>query len=274
MTQTHKQLEKSLKAPDQFQKIAVNGLSWLANNPKYVWAALGPIVLVMAAWTGWSYWSKHQSVERQEELGKVEAVYQDELRVVADQAEAIRKQQDALDVQIGKETDTAKKAGLTAQKATLEKSVSNLKPDHSGSLKSYLDFFAKYPSKPEGWAAGMRGSAILLQKKDFAAAKDQLTKLVDASKSENFYQVQGKFMLIGINEELGDNQAALTEAARLEAIVDDKLKPQALLTKARLQLAVDQKEEATKTINQLVEKFASSQEAEKAKTIKALYLGG
>jgi predicted negative regulator of RcsB-dependent stress response len=274
MAQSHKQLERSLKGPDRFQASAARALDWLAQNPLYVWSVLGPMLLIAVGWAGWSYWTRQATLDRQEELGKVEAVYQDELRVVSDKVEALRKQQDEIDINLGKEKDAKKKDELTSQRKALDTQAAALKPDHSGSLKGLVEFFNKYPNRPEGWAAGLRAAAIQVDQKDFATAKETLTKLINESRSQNFFQVQSRFMLIGVHEELGDLKAALTEASSLEAKVDDRMKPQTLLTKARLQLALEQREEADKTLNTLLEKFAASQEADKARSIKALYIGG
>lgn len=273
MSQNRKEFEKQLRAPDQFQTGVAHAFDWMVKNKNLVMVVVVPLAVMALGYAGWGYYAETQKANRIEALGKVEAGFRNENKVVFDQQEGMRKEVSSLDEQIGKEADAKKKDGLNAKKAALQGQMEAMKADHTASIAGYKAFFEANTGNPEGWAAGAKSAALMIGKKDFAGAKELLGKVIDASNKEIFYQTQCRIMLMGVLEELGDLKAATEVADVLAGLADDTQKPFALLQKARFEIGQDQKDAAKKTIDQLIEKHGSSAEADTAKTMKALILG-
>jgi len=273
VSQNRKEFEKQLRAPDQFQTGVAHAFDWMVKNKNLVMVVVVPLAVMALGYAGWGYYAETQKANRIEALGKVEAGFRNENKVVFDQQEGMRKEVSSLDEQIGKEADAKKKDGLNAKKAALQGQMEAMKADHTASIAGYKAFFEANTGNPEGWAAGAKSAALMIGKKDFAGAKELLGKVIDASNKEIFYQTQCRIMLMGVLEELGDLKAATEVADVLAGLADDTQKPFALLQKARFEIGQDQKDAAKKTIDQLIEKHGSSAEADTAKTMKALILG-
>ena len=84
------------------------------------------------------------------------------------------------------------------------------------------------------------------------------------------FQIQSRMILIGINEDAGNYDAALKDAEYLISMADDELKPKVLLAKGRIQMLKDAKAEAKATLDDLIAKHANSPEAQKARSMLAL----
>jgi predicted negative regulator of RcsB-dependent stress response len=278
MSNTYKEQKKAMKQPDEFQKKGILFLDWLFKNTnKVVYVAI-PVILVFAASSGYKYYQEERRNDRLEELGKVQVIFEAEQRAAFNQRQDISKQIDELEKKINPPAPTGGEAAkpvtpdpkLVAEKAVLEKKMDDIQADHQQSTGKFLEFFKKYENTPEGWMAGMTAARLMAEQKKVADARPVLETVIAKSKDNRFYQTQSRLSLIGILEELGDYDAALTQVDALEKSVDADLKPKILLAKGRLQMLKNSKDDAKATFNALIESHGSSPEAQKARSIQSL----
>lgn len=281
MANTYKEQKKAMKQPDEFQKKGILFLDWLMKNTnKLIYVAV-PVVLVFAASAAYKYIQEERRNDRLEELGKVQVIYEAEQRAAFKQRQDIAKQIEDIEKKLNPApaagADPAKPAPapaqdpkLIAEKETLEKKMEDIQADHQQSTAKFLEFFKKYENTPEGWMAGMTAARLLAEQKKVAEARPVLETVIDKSKDSRFYQTQARLSLIGILEELGDFDAAMTHVDSLEKTVDADLKPKILLAKGRLQMLKNAKDDAKATFNSLIESHGASPEAQKARSIQSL----
>lgn len=290
MTSRYKEQAKSLKGPDDFQVKVMTAMDWAVKHTKQIVLVLAPIALAAVGYLAWQKFQLSQRDTRLEELGKIQVVYENEERKAADQRTEIQKKVDAIDKQLmpvappaqpGADPaaapapapaapDAATTAKLTAEKAELEKQIAGVKATHTESGAQFQAFFKKHETSPEGWMAGMTSARILLDGSKLAEAAEVLKTVVTNSKSYPFYQTQARLSLIGVLEEQGNYDQALTELDALDKTVDKDLKPRVLLAKGRIQMLKSQNAEAKATFNTLIEGHGTSPEAQKARSIQAL----
>lgn len=272
--------KKELKSMDSFQTKLVGLLEWLLKNVKYILYGLAPIAGIILIFVGWQYVSGLRSEERLQELGKIEMGFNTERQAADKQKDVVRKQIDELEsaaktaagIKPGEEA--LKKFELDAatktKKEALEKQVTEIKPDHTKSLASFKEFFAKHPKEVEGWNSGLRAATILSEALKFDEAIPVVEQIAAAAAKDAFYGTQSRIFLAGLLEEKAEYDKALAEITALEANASEDLKPALLLTKGRLLFLKNSKEEAKATFSILIEKFASSAEAQKARSLKGL----
>jgi predicted negative regulator of RcsB-dependent stress response len=286
MVSEKKKFQKSLKAPDQFQIRVVKALDWMNRN---IIVLAVPAVVVALGIVGYYVWNligENAREARLSELGKIQVVYEEEEKTAETSRDALRKQMEAIDSDIAKKsiapasaaTDALKPATpaaavapeLTAKKDALQKQVDAIKADHTQSLKQYEDFSEKYQATPEGWLAGVSAANILKDQGKIPDAQALLEKVLTNSKDDRFYQVQGRFLLVGLLEEQGNYDAALKEVEVLASLVDEESQPRVMLAKGRLQMLKKANEDARATFSKLIEAHSSSPEAQKARSLQTL----
>jgi len=174
-----------------------------------------------------------------------------------------------------------------AEKKQLTQKRDDLKADHSVSQKQFESYYKNNSDKPEGWAAGLIVSKILIDQEKRDEARVLFEEIVAKAKGEPFYQIQGRFGLIGLYEEQGDFDKGLGEVDHLMGLLGagketsttkqalytgyvDELMPRLLLKKAQLQIFKGSKAEAAQTLAQLTEKHSNSPQAQEARQLKAV----
>lgn len=286
---SHKEQAKALKGPDAFQMRVMQAMDWLMKNLRLILLALAPVVVVLIAALAWQYYNKVRKNSRLEELGAVQVVFDEELKKASDAQMALSKQIDEIDKKIAAatpppaateatpdgapaapKTETPVDPKLKADKDALEKKLTAIKPDHSGSVDKFKAFFDKYPQTPEGWMAAMTAARIFADQGKIAEARPVLETVLANSRGNGFYQAQARLSLIGMLEESADYDKALAEIEQLDKVVDQEMKPRVLLAKGRLQWLKNDKDAANATFKALIEAHAASPEAQKARAIQAL----
>jgi predicted negative regulator of RcsB-dependent stress response len=280
---SQKEQAKALKGPDAFQVRIMNALDWLVKNTRLVLMVLAPLALVAVGIFGWQYVSKLQKNSRLEDLGKVQVVFDEELKKANDARMAISKQVEDLDKKIAAAAPKADPAKpdeaaaavpedpkLKAEKEALEKKIEAIKPDHSASVVKFKEFYDSHAKTPEGWMAGMTAARLYADQEKLAEARPILESILEHSKDNPFYQTQARLSLIGILEELSEYDRALAEIEALDKLVDKEMKPRVLLAKGRILMLKNDKEQAKATFSALIDAHGTSPEAQKARSIQAL----
>lgn len=267
-----KNLRKSLKGPDKFQKSVSGSLSWLYKHRVLIGSLTGIMLVIMFALIGYQFYYESQADKRGHALAKVEKVYQDETQEIDKQRQAINKEISQLRKDLEKKENGSKKNQIEEKITALEKQQKELKADHSESLKQFESFFEKYKNYPEGWVAGMRAVSILLGQANYAQARDTLTKILSKSKDSRFYQLQGRLVLVNVLEEMKEYDQALTHTEILLKQASEELKPKVLLAKSRILMQKNDREQARSTLDELISKHSESPEARKAQNMKSLLL--
>jgi predicted negative regulator of RcsB-dependent stress response len=116
----------------------------------------------------------------------------------------------------------------------------------------------------------MTAAKLYIDSEKYQEAKPLLEEVLAKSKAAPFYQVQARFALVGVAEELGDFDRALEETLALEKLVDKEMLPKVLLTRGRLQMLKNAKDDAKATFAQLIEAHGTTPEAQKARSIQGL----
>jgi predicted negative regulator of RcsB-dependent stress response len=267
---SHKQIEKSLKRPDTFQETLLNALDFMKNNPKKIALMIAPLILVICGGLGFYLFQKSAAVKRRAELAAISAMQMDEARNVAKKIESIQKEIDALRKSPGSDP---KKPELSAESllkiGTLEKQLTELKPDHSGSAKAFRDFYDKNKKVTEGWMAGISWASFELENRRIADAKTILEEIVKSSTGHKFYQIQSRLMLANCLGEIGDFDNALKETDVLLGLVEDDAKAMALLLKGELLYFKKDAVNARTVLSELLEKHGSTREAQFARSLLA-----
>lgn len=265
----HKQLERKLKGPDDFQQNIMKGINYVTNNPARVLKMLIPLVLIALAGYGFQSWKQHQAANRRAEVAKILAMVTEENNSLGKQQEATRKEIDALR-NPGDLKPDAKKPALSADAllkiSALEKKLADQKPDHSKSSAEFKSFYDKNKNNAEGWLAGMSWAGEQLEHGKTAEAKPVVEEISKASLDHKFYQVQSRYMLANINEELGEFDAGVKEADVLLSMVDDEAKPMILLLKGQL-LYFKKDAGARAVLGEIIDKHGSTKEAQTARSL-------
>ncbi len=273
MSSNYKEHVKSLKGPDQFQVRVMTWLDWAAKNVKLLGFVVVPLALIAGGWFGYQYLQNQRRDARLEELGKAQVVYEGEQRKAGDARLVITKKIEALDAKAKPDKDGKAPAvdpKDQAEKDALTKQAEAIKADHAESTTQFLAFYKKYETTPEGWMAGMTAARLLLEKEKLAEARPILENVMVKSTESQFYQTQARLALIGVLEEQGEYDSALTQLDGLDKVIDKDLKPKVLLARGRLQLLKNAKADAKATFTTLIETHGTSPEAQKARSIQAL----
>lgn len=267
----HKQLEQKLKRPDTFQQNIMKGINYATNNPARILKMLAPLILIAIAGYGFQVWKQRQASHRRIEISKLLAMVTEENNAVGKQQEEVRKEIDTLRNPPGVKPDAAdNKPVLSAETllkiSTLEKKLTETKADHSKSSAEFKKFYDTNKDNAEGWLAGMSWAGNQLAQGKAAEVKPVVEEIAKASLNHKFYQIQSRYMLANIQEELGEFDAALKEADVLISLVDDDSKPMILLLKGRL-LYFKKDAGARAVLSEIVEKHASTREAQTARSL-------
>jgi len=269
---SHKQLEQELKRPDSFQDYGVRALEYIVAHKGKLALMMAPLLVVVVVGYGIYGWQQNQSVHRRSELAKILTMESAEQTSVGKQNEAIQKEIDTLRAGTAN-TDKTKKPELSAETllkiSELEKKLADAKPDHSASSAAFKKFYDDHPKDPEGWMAGIAWASQQLKTGKISEVRPVIEDISKASSSHKFYQIQSRFMLASILEDLGEYDAALKEADVLSGLVENEAKPMALLLKGQL-LYFKKDHSAAKTVlSELVEKHGSTREAQMARSLLA-----
>lgn len=267
----HKQIEQQLKRPDTFQQTIMKGINYATSNPARVVKMLTPLILIALVGYGIQSWRTRQANHRRAEIAKIFMMQTDENNAVVKQQEATRKEIDALRNPADAKPDaTGKKPELTADTllkiSALEKKLTDTKPDHAGSTTAFKKFYDGNKNNAEGWLAGMSWAGYQLEHGKVADVKPVLEEITKVSLDHKFYQIQSRFMLANVLEELGEFDAALKEAEVLTSLVDDEGRPMILLLKGQL-LYFKKDAGARAVLTEIVDKHGSTKEAQTARSL-------
>ncbi|MCX6116990.1 MAG: tetratricopeptide repeat protein, partial [Proteobacteria bacterium] len=274
---TSKQAEKILKRPDSFQELGMKLVDYLVNNKSKVALMLSPLLLVALIGYGYFYMQKHQSAKRRTELAKITMMQSKEREAVGTRMEEVQKQIDILKATPSTPASSAKPgakepaidAATLLKIAQLEKSLKDMKPDHGPSAESFKSFYNSNKSNAEGWMAGISWASYTLSQGKLSDVKPILEEIVGASQAHKFYQLQSRYMLAGINEDLGDFDAALKQAEILTGLADDETKPMMLMLKGQILYFKKDLAGARPILNEIIEKHGSTREAQTARSLLA-----
>jgi predicted negative regulator of RcsB-dependent stress response len=268
----NKHLERDLKGPDSLQKNLSKSIESLASNRKRLLMMLSPIFVVAIAAYGVYAWSQHNVKSRRAGLAKILAVRGQEDRDLSKRREDIQKQ--ITELRNTKTEKDGKKAALSPEALTkvtsLEKQMADLKPDYSKSHAEFKKFYDSNSRESEGWMAGLSWAGKELREGRNDEARKVIEHVAKSSTSNKFYQMNSRFMLIGLLEEAGDFDGALKECDVLSKISSEETQATVLLTKARLLYFKKSFDQAKVSLNELLTKHASTPEATKARGLLAL----
>ena len=268
----NKQFERDLKGPDSLQKNLSNSIDSLASNRKRMLMMLSPLVVVALAGYGVYAWSQHNVKARRAGLAKILAVRGQEDKDLSKRREDMQKQ--ITELRNTKTEKDGKKAALSPEALTkvtnLEKEMADLKPDYTKSHAEFKKFYDSNLDAAEGWMAGLSWAGKELRDGRSDEARKVVEHVAKSSTSNKFYQMNSRFMLIGLLEEAGDFDGALKECELLSKIATDETQATVLLTKARLLYFKKSFDQAKVSLNELLTKHASTPEATKARGLLAL----
>lgn len=259
----------TLDAPDAFQIQAYSVMDRLAQNPKPALAVGGVVLALLLGGYAFKYFTEAKTEKRQTAIAVVDGVYEAEMKKYTEQREALEKQRDAI---VAKQPAPA--AGQTPAETpevkALNEQIKALKPLHAESSAQYLEFYKANPKSAEGLAAGLKHAAYVANNGDLDTARGELNAIVADSKGERIIHSQSLLLLISIEVDKADFDAAVKHADALIAAVGPELLPKALLTKGQV-LFLKKDFPATKTVlEKLVNDHGTSPEAERARGLLAL----
>ncbi len=260
---------KTLDAPDAFQVQAYSVMDRLAQNPKPALAVGGVILALLIGGYAFKYFKDSQAEKLQVAVAQVDTVYENEKKKYTEQREALEKQRDAI---VAKQP--APVAGQppaeTPEVKAINDQLKTLKPVHSESAAKYLEFYKAHPKSAEGLAAGLKHAAYVANNGDLDTARTQLNAIVADSKDEKIVHSQSLLLLISIETDKGEFDAAAKHSDELIKSVSKELLPKALLTKGQV-LFLKKDFPASKTVLEtLVKDHDTSPEAERARGLLAL----
>ncbi len=268
----HKQIEQQLKRPDTFQDTILKAMDYATNNTGKVAMLLAPVVGVALIGYGVYAFQQSKASGRRAELAKIMAKQTTEMMDVGKAQEKL--QAEISQLRAAPKTDSKKDGAEVAANALkiaeLEKKANDIKPDHAGSTANFRTFYDSHKTDVEGWMAGLSWAGRKLEQGQVTEARPVVEEIVKASTTQNFYQIQSRFVLLSILEEQGDFDGATKEADILLGLVGDDTKPTVLLAKGRLQYFKNAKPEARVVLTEIIEKHGSSPEAQKAKSLLAM----
>lgn len=261
------------KGLDAFQATIFTGLQWLTKNQRALYLVTLPVLLVLVGGFGWSYYASHLKEKRQNELAKIDMLWQEEGKSIDTQRQSMQKLIDAIPA--AKKDDKAKgksnaETAAERQRQGIQDQMAALKADHSKSLAEYKSFYTKHEGEPEGWAAGLRVAAEGVKAQKYDEAEPILTKIIAKSVSKPFYQIHARLLYMALLEDKGDYAKAIEVADTAAKLSDKELIPVILLSKGRLQWLSNATPDAVATLDSIIKDYASSPEADKARGLRAI----
>lgn len=264
--------DKALKRPDSFQDHVMNAINFLTANSRRILMMLTPIIVVGIVGYAAYVWNNRSAVARRAELSKILAMHNDELTAVNRKREETQKQINV--IRSSKPSKDGKKTELSPENlatvTNLEKQIADLKPDHTKSMVEFKKFYESHKKNVEGWMAGLTWAGYQLQNGKSSDSRSTIEEIAKASSANSFYQMNSRFMLIGLLEDAGEFDAALKECDILTKIATDDARASVLLAKGRLNFFKKSFAESRQSLKEILEKHASSPEATKARGLIAL----
>ena len=250
------------RSKDAFQNAAARILNIFNEQRKTLVLIAIPIVLAIGAGYGWKYAMNRQESTRRAGLDEI-------LSMMSKADQDAAKQKD----NVTKKVEDLKKTDPIANKdaiSKLEAEVKGIKSNYGEALPKLTEFYQKNKDKTEGWNAGMVVAKQFLEEKKFEEAKNITEAIAKSSINLKLYQMQARFVLVGIYEELGQFDLAIEQENLLEGLVSEDLIPAAKLAKARTLILKNSNEEAKAALQGIVDKHASTSEAQKARAYLTL----
>jgi predicted negative regulator of RcsB-dependent stress response len=264
--------DQSLKRPDSFQDQVLTAINFVTTNKQRVLMMMAPLLIVASGVYATYLWTQKKAENRRAELAKILTQHSDEESSVAKKREEIQKQIEPLrntkTDKDGKKTPTSPENLATITK--LEKQIADLKPDHTKSLVEFKRFYDANSDTVEGWMAGLKWASNQLQESQSGDARKVVEQVAKASAANKFYQMNSRFILIGLMEDAGEFDGALKECEILIKIASDDAMPSVLLTKARIQFFKKSFDDAKTSLKEILDKHSSSPEATKARGLMAI----
>ncbi len=267
-----------IKGLDAFQAKFIEFLSKVSQNPKPIFAGLGLLLAALAIAYGVSTFVSKKQENRRVELSKIDLVFDEEIKNLSQQREALEKKRAALQATpINPEAKQAEAeavpAAETPEVKALGEQIQALKPDHKKSSGLYQEFYNKYPTSAEGMLAGIRYAAyVATEEKKLDEAQKVLEQVVGNAQKQNLtiLEVQSSLLLISILEDKGEFDKALAQTDSLMKNSFSELKPTVLLSQAQIHFMKKDYAKTQETLNKLLSEYANSMEAERAKNLLAL----
>ncbi len=250
------------RSKDAFQNAFVRVFNAINQQRKTLLLIALPILLAGLVGYGWKYQKTLQQGKRRAALDELLSQV-----TKADQEAGKRKEE------ILKKAADLRKANADIHKdavAKLEAEAKAIKPNYAEIRVKLFDFYSKHKDSVAGWNAGMVVAKQDLDQKKFDDAKAITEEIAKASIRSNLYQIQSRFLLVGIYEEQGQFDSAIQQENLLEGLVPEDFVPAAKLAKARTLILKNANEEAKTALQAIVEKHASSAEAQKARAYLTL----
>ncbi len=270
MSQSTKEMKKALKGPDFLQRHFVQSYGWMENNKTLLLLALAATVGTIAAIAGANYYLEQAEEKERNALAAIDMMHQEVAMTWSKSQEDAQRRLVELQLKIQSEKKgTPALAALTAEKDTLEKQLQGT-PDYTKAAGDYLKYFEANKTKPTGWIAGLRASDNLLEKKEYAKARDILQVIVQNGAKNEFYNVQVRLMLASVQEQLGDYDAALQTLTALNSKNEKSLEPIVLLNKGRIYMFKSDNVNAKKLLDELVKNHPTADESRTARGMIAL----
>ncbi|RYZ56906.1 MAG: tetratricopeptide repeat protein [Proteobacteria bacterium] len=260
---------KNLNAPDVFQVQALSVVDRLAQNPKPVWITGAVIIAVFVGGYAFKYFKDASTEKRQNAIAQVDSVYEAEMKTYTAAREGLEKQREALIAKQPVQAETQSPVETPEVKA-LNDQIKALKPTHADSSAKYLEFYKANPKAAEGLAAGLKHAAYVANNGDLDAARTELNAIVADSKSEKIIHAQSLMLLISIELDKNDFDAAIKHSDELVASVGKELLPKALLTKSQALFLKKDFPAAKAALDKLITDHGTSPEAERARGLLAL----
>lgn len=271
----NKDFYREIKGPDKLQKAAAGWLDYALQNKKLLVGLGVGFVVLSAVALGINYFQKSQAGKLREELAAIDKGFRSEAKLfqerIAKTQELVEtKRTQKVDLEKAKDKNKDAIAALENDIKNLQADLEKMEPDHSKSFASFAAFYKEHPQAPEGFWAGMKYVAHLIDKDKSAEAQPILENIMKESKGYPIYQVQGNLLLLAIleNEKKYDEALQLTDSATTSFPKD--LQPRLLLAKGRILLAKNDKAEALKVLDTIIKDHKNAREAEMALTYKAL----
>lgn len=259
----------NLNAPDAFQVQAYSVMDKIARNPKPLWITGAVIIAIIVGGYAWKYFTDARKEKLQTAVSAVDTQYESEMKTYTESREALEKQRDAL---VAKQPTPAEGQPPleTPEIAAINKKITELKPDHAQSASGYLEFYKAHPNSAEGLVAGLKHASYVAEKGDLDAAKGQLDKIVSNSKKFKIVHTQALLLLISIEIDKGEFDAAIKHSDELIKSVGTELMPRALLTKGQALFLKKDYPNAKATLEKLVNEHGAAAEAERARGLLSL----
>ena len=259
--------ELNLKGPDVFQIKAAQSVEYLKANSTLVVAVVGIVLFSAIGAIGYDYYSKSQVEKRQLALSEVDQLFANEAKTFEDKKAEIEKELDSLKLKNKEKATPELKASIDSLQKKLDGMTS---PDHSGSMVAYKKVSEDFSGSPQGMVAAIQYASLLFGDGKLAEAKSVLLGFTKNSAKYPVIRAQSGMLLIGVLEDLGEFDQALSEAESLSKDVGKELQARVLLSMGRIHYLKRDLDSARKVFDELIESHKNSQESEKARSLKAL----